>query len=72
MWRSLFAKDVRDPDPKFSVKKYILIIYDYDSNSVLSAPMKNRGDKDMVRAFDLLIQYLIIRGLKPHLQRLDN
>jgi hypothetical protein len=29
--------------------------------------MKNRGDKDMVRAFDLLIKSLIIRGLKPHL-----
>jgi hypothetical protein len=34
--------------------------------------MKNRGDKDMVRAFDLLIQSLIIHGLKPHLQQLDN
>jgi hypothetical protein len=26
----------------------------------------------MLRDFDLLIQSLIIRGLKPHLQRLDN
>jgi hypothetical protein len=34
--------------------------------------MKNRGDKEMVRAFDLLIQSLILRGLKPLLQRLDN
>jgi hypothetical protein len=34
--------------------------------------MKNRGEKDMVRAFDLLIQSLIIRGLKTSLQRLDN
>jgi hypothetical protein len=35
-----------------SGKKYILVLYDYDRNSVLSAPMKNRGDKEMVRAFD--------------------
>jgi hypothetical protein len=34
--------------------------------------MKNMGDKEMVQAFDFLIQSLIIRGLKPHLQRLDN
>jgi hypothetical protein len=34
--------------------------------------MKNRGDKEMVRAFDFLIQSLILRGLKPHLQHLDN
>jgi hypothetical protein len=50
----------------------MLILYDYDSNSILSAPMKNRGDKEMFRAFDFLIQSLILRGLKPLLQRLDN
>jgi hypothetical protein len=50
----------------------MLIMYDYDSNSILSAPMKNRGDKEMVRACDFLIQSLTIRGLKPRLQRLDN
>jgi hypothetical protein len=62
----------RFPTTSLSGNKYILILFDYDSNSVLSAPMKNRGDKEMVRAFDFLIQSLIIRGLKPHLQRLDN
>jgi hypothetical protein len=34
--------------------------------------MKNRGYKEMVRAFDLLIQSIIIHGLRPLLQRLDN
>jgi uncharacterized lipoprotein YmbA len=34
--------------------------------------MKSRGDKEMVRAFDLLIQSLILHRLKPLLQRLDN
>jgi hypothetical protein len=34
--------------------------------------MKNRGDKDMVHAFDFPIQSLLIRVLKPSLQRLDN
>jgi hypothetical protein len=34
--------------------------------------MKNRGDKEVVRAFDFLIESLIIHGLKPHLQRLNN
>jgi hypothetical protein len=62
----------RFPTTSLSGKKYILILYDYDINRVLSAPMKNRGDKDMIRAFALLVQSLIIRGLKPHLQRLDN
>jgi hypothetical protein len=47
-------------------------LINYDSNNVLSAPMKNRGDKEMVRAFDLLIQSLVIRGLRPSLQCLEN
>jgi hypothetical protein len=62
----------RFPATSLSGNKYILILYDYDIKIVLSAPMKNRGDKDMVRAFDLLMQSLIIRGLKPPVQRLDN
>jgi hypothetical protein len=35
----------RFPTTSLSGNKYILILYDYDSNIVLSAPMKNRGDK---------------------------
>jgi hypothetical protein len=62
----------RFPTTSLSGNKYILILYDYDSNSILSAPMKIRGDKEMVRAFDLLVQSLILRGLKPLLQCLDN
>jgi hypothetical protein len=34
--------------------------------------MKNIGDKDMVRAFYLLVQSLIILCFKPSLQRLEN
>jgi hypothetical protein len=62
----------RFPTTSLSGNKYILILYDYDSNSLLSAPMKNIGDKDMVHAFKLLIQSLIIRGFKPILKCLDN
>jgi hypothetical protein len=62
----------RFPTTSLSGNKHILILYDYDSNIFLSAPMKNRVDKEMVRAFDLLIQSLIIRGVRPSLQRLEN
>jgi hypothetical protein len=60
------------PTTSLSGNKYILIRYDYDSNIVISAPMTNRGGKEMVRAFDFLIQSLILHGFKPDLQRLDN
>jgi hypothetical protein len=62
----------RFPTTSLSGNKYIVILYDNDINSILSAPMKSRGDKDMVRAFDLLIQSPIIRGLKPSLHHLEN
>jgi hypothetical protein len=35
----------RFPTTSLSGHKYILILYDYDSKIVLSAPMNNRGDK---------------------------
>jgi hypothetical protein len=50
----------------------MLILYDYDSNIILFSPMKNRDEKEMVRAFDILIQCLILRGLKPLPLHLDN
>jgi hypothetical protein len=55
----------RFPKTSLSGNKYIVMLYDYYSNIILAAPMKNREDTEMVRAFDLLIQSLIIRGLRP-------
>jgi hypothetical protein len=55
----------RFPTTSLSGNKHIFILYDYDINSVLSSLMKNRGDKETARAFDLLIQSLIIRGFRP-------
>jgi hypothetical protein len=53
----------RSPTTSLSASKYILVLYDYDSNSVLSASMKHRRDKELLRTFDLLIQSLIIHGI---------
>jgi hypothetical protein len=33
-----------------------LVIYDYETNNVLTEPMKIRGDQYMVRAYNKLIQ----------------
>jgi hypothetical protein len=62
----------RLPTTSHSGNTYILVLYDYDSNRFLSVPMKSRGDKEMVHAFDLLIHSLIVPGLPPLLQRLTN
>jgi hypothetical protein len=51
---------------------YFLVLYDYDINNVLTEPMKIRGDQEMFRAYNKLIQELVDHGFKPRLQRLDN
>jgi hypothetical protein len=55
----------RFPTTYHSGNTYILLLYDYNSNSVIAVPMKNRGDEEMVRIFDLLIQSLIMRVVRP-------
>jgi hypothetical protein len=52
--------------------KYILTLYDYDSNTISTEPMKNRSDKEMSRAYTALHQQLLNAELKPELQIMDN
>jgi hypothetical protein len=62
----------RFPTASAKGNKYGLVLYDYDTNNVLTEPMKSRGDQEMVRAYNNLIQELVGHGFKPRLQRLDN
>ena len=62
----------RFPVPSIEGYKYVMILYDYDSNSVRGVPMKSRSKEEMVRAYQDHHAYLVKRGLRPKLQRLDN
>jgi hypothetical protein len=62
----------RFPIQSSSGHKYILTLYDYDSNTILTEPMKNRTDGEMIRAYTSLQEQLINAGLKPELQVMDN
>jgi hypothetical protein len=52
--------------------KYIMILYDYDSNVILAQPIKDRTSHELLRAFQVMEQELVARGLKPKLMKLDN
>jgi hypothetical protein len=52
--------------------KYIMILYDYDSNAILAQPIKYRTAPELSRAFQVMEQELVARGLKPKLMKLDN
>ena len=52
---------------------YILVVYDYDSNSILVQPMRSRTGPCILGAFTILLHALLVAaGLRSQLQRLDN
>jgi hypothetical protein len=49
-----------------------MILYDYDSNAILAQPIKDITAPELLRAFQVMEQDLVARGLKPKLMKLDN
>jgi hypothetical protein len=52
--------------------KYIMILYDYDSNAIMAQPIKDRTALELLRAFQVMEHKLVACGLKPKLMKLDN
>jgi hypothetical protein len=52
--------------------KYIMVLYYYDSNETLAPPIKDRTTPELLKAFKVMEQELLARGLKPKLMKLDN
>jgi hypothetical protein len=44
--------------------KYIMISYDYDSNAILAKPIKDRTSPELLKAFQVMEQELMDKGLK--------
>jgi hypothetical protein len=51
---------------------YIMILYDYDRNAILAQPIKDRTAPELLKAFQVMEQELVARGLKSKLMKLDN
>jgi hypothetical protein len=52
--------------------KYIMILYDYDSNVILAQPIKDRTAPELLKALQVMEKELVARGLRPKLMKLDN
>jgi hypothetical protein len=52
--------------------KYIMVVYEYDGNVILTEPINNRTAAELLRAFKVMEKKLTARGLQPKLMRLDN
>jgi hypothetical protein len=62
----------RFPVVSSKVNKYIMILYDYDRNAILAQPIKDRTSPELLKAFQVMEQELVARGLTPKLMKLDN
>jgi hypothetical protein len=70
-------KTYSDQTGKFIIQSsrgnnYVFILYDYDSNSILSIPLKNRQAKSIADAWKLCYIHLKNNGHAPDLHILDN
>ena len=52
--------------------KYVLVAYNFDSNSIHVKPLKSCNDNDTITAYEEIYTMLTARGLKPKLHWLDN
>jgi hypothetical protein len=62
----------RFPGVSSKGNKYIMILYDYDSNAILAQPIKDRTAPELLRSFQAMEQELVARCLTPKLMKLDN
>ena len=62
----------RFPVTSFKGNQYIMVLFETGSNNILVEAMRSRTASEMVRAYQLLIDRLKEKGIKPTLQILDN
>ena len=62
----------RFPVTSSSGNQYIMVLYKYDTNAILTEPIKNRTGAEILRAYQKLHTYLTRRGFQPRTHWLDN
>ena len=58
--------------PSVSGNNYLLILFDFDSNSIFSKTIPNRTKHSIKNSYTNILKILTNRGLKPQLHRLEN
>jgi hypothetical protein len=50
----------------------IMVLYEYDGNTIMAEPIKNNKAAELLRSFQVMEQNMTSRGLKPKLMIFDN
>ena len=72
--KQLIAMDLPGRYPVTSARghKYIMVMYDYDTNYINAVPLKSRKSSELVAAFKFCYDELKERGFTARVMRLDN
>ena len=49
----------RFPVPSIDGYRYLMLLYEYDSNTIQAVPMKSRSKEEMVKAYQTHHEYLV-------------
>jgi hypothetical protein len=76
-YQELTGKISTDQAGKFPIttqqgNAYIMVLYDFDSNSIHATPIKSRLKGDLVKGYQTMYNELIRAGIRPILHQLDN
>ena len=61
----------RFPVTSSRVSKYLMVLYDHDSNAILAEPLTSCRERELIQAPCVLHTYLSDRSLNPQYQMLD-
>ncbi len=66
VWETMFSDQTGQfPTQSLQGNKYIMVMVELDSNTILVKPMKNRKDAKMIRAYNVLLLRLKWAGIVP-------
>ena len=60
------------PNTSSRGRKYVMVLYDYDSNAIISEPLILRSEHELIRAYSDLHTHLSNFGLTTQVQMLEN
>ena len=74
---NLAGKIYTDQTSRFPVTsscgyKYIMVAYDYDSNTIHAEPMKNRSGQELLKGYTKIHNLLSEHGIAPKINYIDN
>ena len=62
----------RSPVTSSRGRKYLVVLYNHDSNAIITEPLKLRSEHELICAYSALHTHLSNRGLTPHTQIINN